>query len=177
MISKINKNKTVLISVKKITAATIIAVSMTGCFSTKRIGDLTMISTRNVDTKSDYVLLRNYMGGTKKELKRSKAKDLKDAVNNVVKQTPGGEFLKNVKVYIVNGKYFAVEGDVWGLQSGQNMRGYSIGSKVQYPCGVGGVNKCIGIITDLTNDKVCQVKNEETGKVTTEKYSDLKKVD
>lgn len=160
-------------SIKKITVLAI-SISLASCMSVKEIGDLNMISTRNVDSKGDYVLLRNYMGGTKKELKKSKAKDLEQAINNVVKQTPGGEFLKNVKVYIINSKYFAVEGDIWGLQSGQNMRGYSLGSKVQYPCGV---NKCIGTITDLTNDKVCQVKNEETGKVTTEKYSDLKKAE
>lgn len=160
-------------SIKKITVLAI-SISLASCMSVKEIGDLNMISTRNVDSKGDYVLLRNYMGGTKKELKKSKAKGLEQAINNVVKQTPGGEFLKNVKVYIINKKHFAVEGDIWGLQSGQNMRGYSLGSKVQYPCGV---KKCIGTITDLTNDKVCQVKNEETGKVTTEKYSDLKKAE
>lgn len=136
-----------------------------------------MISTRSIETKSEYVLLRNYMGGTKKELKKSKATDLKEAVNDLMKQTPGGEFLKNVKVYLVNKKYIAVEGDVWGLESGQNMRGFSVGLKVQYPCGPAGVTKCIGTITDLTNDKVCQVKNEETGKITTEKYSNLKKAE
>ena len=160
-------------SVKKI-AILATSISLASCMSIKEIGDLNMISTRNVDSKGDYVLLRNYMGGTKKELKKSKAIDLEQAINNVVKQTPGGEFIKNVKVYIINKKYFAVEGDIWGLQSGQNMRGYSLGSKVQYPCGV---SKCIGTITDLTNDKECQVKNEETGKVTTEKYSNLKKAE
>lgn len=151
-----------------------IALALTSCMSVKQVGNLNMISTRNVDSKGDYVLLRNYMGGTKRELKKSKAKDFQQAIDNVVKQTPGGEFLKNVKVYIVKRKYFAVEGDIWGLESGQNMRGYALGSRVQYPCGVA---KCIGTITDLTNDKSCQVKNEETGKVTTEKYSNLKKAE
>ncbi len=158
----------------KNTAIIAVSIALASCTSVKEIGDLNMISTRNVDSKGDYVLLRNYMGGTKKELKKSRATSLDNAIDNVVKQTPGGEFVKNVKVYIVNKKYFAVEGDIWGLQSGQNMRGYTLGSKVQYPCGV---SKCIGKITDLTNDKVCQVKNDETGKVTTEKYSDLKKAE
>ena len=39
------------------------------------------------------------------------------------------------------------------------------------------MKKCIGVITDLTNDKVCQVKNNETGKVTTENYTGLKKTE
>ena len=70
--------------------------------------------------------------------------------------------------------YFAVEGDIWGLESNQNFRGFALGSKVQY---TSNLKKCVGVITDLTNDKVCQVKNDETGKVTTEKYSELKKAE
>jgi len=170
MTTKTNENKTVLNSVKKITAMALVSISLTSCFSTKQIGDLTMISTRNVDTKSEYVLLRTYMGGTKKELKKSKAKDLKDAVNNVVKQTPGGEFIKNVKVYMVNGKYFAVEGDIWGLQENVNFRGFKIGDKVNYK----GEKY---VITNLTNDKVCTIKNEESGKTKDVSYSDIKKAD
>lgn len=110
------------------------------------------------------------MGGTKKELKKSKAKDLKDAVNNVVKQTPGGEFIKNVKVYMVNGKYFAVEGDIWGLQENVNFRGFKIGDKINYK----GEKY---VITNLTNDKVCTIKNEESGKTKDVSYSDIKKAD
>jgi hypothetical protein len=152
---------------------------ITSCMSVREIGDLNMISTRNVDSKADYVLLRNYMGGTKKELRKSKAESIKNAIDNVVKQTPGGEFLKNAKLYLVKKKfskniYFAIEGDIWGLESNQNFRGFALGSKVQY---TSNFKKCVGVITDLTNDKVCQVKNEETGKVTTEKYSELKKVE
>jgi hypothetical protein len=167
--------KKLLLSVLVLTCLGLI----TSCMSVREIGDLNMISTRNVDSKADYVLLRNYMGGTKKELKRSKAKSLDNAIDNVVKQTPGGEFVKNAKMYLVKKKfsksiYYAVEGDIWGLQSGQNFRGFALGSKVQY---TSNLKKCVGVITDLTNDKVCQVKNDETGKVTTEKYSELKKVD
>lgn len=119
------------------------------------------------------------MGGTKKELKRSKANSLDKAIDNVVKQTPGGEFAKNVKIYLVKKRFskkinFAVEGDIWGLQSGQNFRSFALGSKVQY---TSNFKTCAGRITDLTNDKVCQVKNDETGKITTEKYSELKKAE
>lgn len=151
-------------------AASLAAISLTlsGCMSTKQIGDLTMISTRNVDTKTEYVLLRNYMGGTKKELKKSKSKDLKEAINNVVKQTPGGEFIKNVKVYVVNSKYYAVEGDIWGTQENINFRGFKIADKVQYKGN-------LYVITELKNDKVCAIKSESDGKVKEVNYSDLKK--
>lgn len=146
----------------------ILTISMTSCISVKEVGDLTMISTRNVDAKGDYVVLRNYMGGSKKELKRSKSKDLKEAVNNVVKQTPGGEFLKNVKVYIVNGTYFAVEGDVWGLAENANYRGFKVGDKVQY-------KGDRYTITELKNDKVCIIKSEKTEKLVEASYVDLMK--
>ncbi len=169
--------------VKTLLLATVLS-SVTGCVTVVELGDLNMVSTRNVDTKGDYALLRNYMGGTKKELKKSKAINLEQAINAVVKQTPGGEFLKNVTVYQVRkfgskSAFYAVEGDVWGVAGNQNMRGYTLGMKVQYPCGIenGLPKKCIGTITDLTNDIQCQVKDDETGKVTTEKYSNLKKAE
>ncbi|MBK6834244.1 MAG: hypothetical protein IPG89_08235 [Bacteroidetes bacterium] len=155
-------------------AATLIITSalagaLTSCISTKQIGDLNMISTRNVETKTDYVLIRNYMGGTKRELKRSKAKDLKDAVNNLVKQTPGGEFVKNAKVYLVNGKYYAVEGDIWGIAQNINFRGFKVGDIVQYKG-----NKYT--ITELKNDKVCTIKDDNE-KIREASYDDLKRID
>ena len=170
--------------IKTFLIATIL-YSFTSCISVQELGDLNMISTRNIDTNGDYSLLRNYMGGTKKELKKSKATNIEQAVDAVVKQTPGGEFLKNVKVYQIKKfgskkkQYYAVEGDVWGVAGNQNMRGFTLGMKVQYPCGIenGLPKKCIGTITDLTNDTQCQVKDDETGKVTTEKYSNLKKAE
>ncbi len=153
----------------KLNAVIVIAsMTLSGCMSTKQIGDLTMISTRNIDTKTDYVLIRNYMGGTKKELKKSRSIDLKEAINNVLKQTPGGEFIKNVKVYLVNGKYFAVEGDIWGTQENINFRGFKIADKVQYKGN-------LYTITELKNDKVCMIKSESDGKVKEVSYSDLKK--
>ncbi|MES2287600.1 MAG: hypothetical protein V4547_18035 [Bacteroidota bacterium] len=101
---------------KKIGVAVIVMLSMliTSCMSTKQIGKLNMISNRNVDSKMDYKLIKNYVGGSRKELRRYKGKSLEEAIDNVVKATPGGEFLKNVKIYIVNSKYYAVEGDIWG---------------------------------------------------------------
>ena len=91
-----------------------VALGMSSCMSTKEIGKLNMISNRNVDSKMDYVLIKNYAGSSKKELKRNKDVSIEKAIDKVVKATPGGEFLKNVRIYIVDGKYYAVEGDVWG---------------------------------------------------------------
>jgi hypothetical protein len=99
---------------KKATMVLAIAAMLTSCMSSKQIGKLNMISNRNVDSKMDYVLIKNYVGGSKKELKRYKGKTIEEAIDKVVKATPGGEFLKNVKLYVIDSKYYAVEGDVWG---------------------------------------------------------------
>ncbi len=98
----------------KTTVCVLIALALGGCMRVKQIGKLNMISNRNVDSRMDYVLIKNYVGGSKKELRRYKGSSIEEAIDKVVKVQPGGEFLKNVKLYLVKGKYFAVEGDVWG---------------------------------------------------------------
>ena len=143
-------------------------ICLSSCLSFKQIGELNVISTRNVDNSKEYTLMRNYMGGTKKELRKSRAKDLKEAVSNVVKQTPGGEFLANAKVYMVKGKYFAVEGDVWGLNENANFRGFKVGDKVQW-------RGRKYVITELKNDKVCTIKDLETEEIKEANYQNLKK--
>lgn len=99
---------------KKTIYILVAAVLMGSCMNVKQIGKLNMISNRNIDSKMDYANLNNYAGGSKKELRKLKSKTLEGAIDNVVKKTTGGEFLKNVKIYVINSKYFAVEGDVWG---------------------------------------------------------------
>jgi hypothetical protein len=86
-------------------------------------GELTMISTRNVETKTEYSKLKTYAGidrsqvdnaiatskGGKisvkspvyKEINTYKAKNLQESVDAVVKSVVGGEFLKNAKMYSV----------------------------------------------------------------------------
>jgi hypothetical protein len=130
-------------------------ISIQSCTSVKQIGDINMVSSRNVDKTMDYVLLRSYMGGNQKEIKDSKKMEitsLENAINKVVKETPGGEFLKNVKVYLIDGKYIAVEGDVWGTAGvKENYRGISLNDHVIYKDGK--VYK--GKIVALKNDKIC----------------------
>ena len=73
-----------------------------------------MISTRNVDSKTDYVLIDKDVVG-KAKVKNKQA--LETAVDNAVKKYPKGEFMKNVIVESkTNGKKVRVTGDVWGLK-------------------------------------------------------------
>lgn len=96
---------------KTLLIATLFLSSCAGVKVTQ-IGKLNMISNRNVDSKSDYTLLKNYMGASNKEIKKAKATTLEDAIDETVRNTSGGEFLKNVKVYLVQSKknmYYALK--------------------------------------------------------------------
>lgn len=85
---------------------------MGSCSSVKQIGDINMISNRNVNPSMDYEVLETYATTSKKALKKSKFTNVDDAINETVGTVAGGEFLVNCKIYLVNGKYFAVVGDV-----------------------------------------------------------------
>ncbi len=122
----------------------------------KRIGSTNMISNRNVESNYKYILLKSYVGGTDKEIQNSKSKSIEEAVDSLVKQTPGGEFLKNVKVYQIDNTYFAVEGDVWGTES-ISFRGFSIGQKIAWPNIRGAIK--FGTIIGLKDDKSCIVQS------------------
>ncbi len=141
----------------------IISMLFSSCASTKitQIGKLNMISNRNVDSKTDYVLLKSYMGGTDKEIKKSEAKSIEDAIDETVKNTSGGEFLKNVKIYLVQYKsesYYAVEGDIWGIKGQENFRGFTVGDLVQWKKGFGKIHK--GKITGFIDSTECMVKED-----------------
>lgn len=125
-----------------------------------QIGKLNMMSERNIDTKTDYVLLRSYMGGSDNEIRSSKSKSIEEATNETVKNTPGGEFLKNVKLYLISKGsefYYAVEGDVWGISGDENFRGFKVGDRVQWKDGKGNHK---GKITGLKNSKECMIKED-----------------
>ncbi len=146
------------------------------------LGKLNMISDRNIETKMDYVLIKNYAGGDKKEIKkalmRDKATTLDMAVDITVKNVAGGEFLKNVKVYGVKNKkknevYLFVEGDVWGLPESASFRGFKVGDIVQWK-EVGITKK--GVITGLTDAEKCMIKEEGKENSQPMKYSSIVKV-
>lgn len=112
-------------------------VIMSSCISSQQIGDINMMSSRNISNNQEsYVLLKSYAGGTKEEQKRAKKEkvlSLEAAINIVVRGTVGGEYLKNVKVFLVDKKYIAVEGDVWGIKDAdQNFRGFKVGDRALY---------------------------------------------
>ena len=153
-----------------------LTISLYSCavpkITVQQIGKLNMISERNIDTKAEYVLLKSYMGASDKEKRASTSTTIEDATNETVKNTPGGEFLKNVKVYTVSMEkrkevYFAIEGDVWGFAGAENFRGFKVGDKVQWKDVKGTMHK--GKITGLNDSKECMVKEagKETSKLIT----------
>src|ERR1035437_140731 len=143
------------------------------CVSTKQIGSVNMVSNRNVDSNGNYVLIKSYMGAPNKEIKNSKAKSVEAAIDQVVKSTPGGEFLKNVKIYWVDSKYIAVEGDVWGIADNANFRGFAVGNKVKW---TKLFKDYTGEIMDLKNDKSCTIKRDADGSSVEVDYKDLTKI-
>jgi phage tail sheath protein FI len=139
----------------------------------KQIGSVNMISNRNIDGSTNYVLLKSYMGANQKELRKSKAVTVQDAIEQVVKSTPGGEFLKNVKLYTTSKKYFAVEGDVWGFAANANFQGFAVGDKVKW---TKLFKNYTGTIVDLKNDKACTIKRDSDSNITEVDYTDLTKI-
>lgn len=92
------------------------SVLLTSCASSyNEIGGLGMLSDRHIDATQHYQKLAVAVGTSKKDIKHSKAISMKAAIDQVLNQVPGGEYITNVKVYAVNGDYLAVSGDVWGV--------------------------------------------------------------
>lgn len=91
----------------------LVAMAAGGCTSWQRVGQLTMLSTRNVDSGKPYTLL---LRGVEADAKMRKDDALQAAVDEAVAQHPGGEYMMNVQVLVQsNGKRVKVQGDVWGL--------------------------------------------------------------
>lgn len=131
-----------------------------------------MISNRNVEAKLDYSLISSYFGGSEKELKKTRATSIEDAVDQTVRKIPGGEFLMNAKLYIVNNTYFAVEGDVWGKLDNLSYRGFKVGDQVV----IDKVRKSIATIKSLKDDKSCFVERDN-GRIEEVNYDRLSKIE
>jgi hypothetical protein len=132
------------------------------------------MSTRNVDASSKYKLLSSYIGGSKKELKKSRAKSIEDALTSTVKKVPGGEYLMNIKLYVVNGKYYAVEGDVWGINNEEaSYRGFKIADKVLWKKGSKFKN---AVIQAFKDEKTCLIKVDGEEKIIETVYDNISKV-
>lgn len=93
---------------------TFTVLSLSSCIGYRRMGDLTMISNRNVNSNQNYVLLKRDV-----EVKiRTKKKDFMEiAIDEIVSSVQGGEYLMNTKLFLKkNGKKFKLVGDVWGVK-------------------------------------------------------------
>lgn len=165
---------------KKISVFLLIIVLATSCVSVKQIGKVNMISTRNVNPNLEYQLISSYSGGSKKELKKSRSVTVEDAIDNTVKKVPGGEFLMNCKIYVVNSQYIAVEGDVWGVRSSPSYRGFQVGTKVTWKKKniLKGSQFLTGTITLLKDDKTCLVKVDgDTNEIVELSYDEISKIE
>lgn len=160
------------------------AFIMTSCAKIYPLGDLNVISTRNVDVDgtTKYKQMKTYAGTSKKEKKKSRSKDIEEAVNVAVKSVPGGEYLTNSKLYVIYrpikpaSKKFAyiVEGDVWGSANLEvTMKGFKVGDKVFYKSLQGQKQ---GVIVELKDDKQAAIKIEGQEKIELITYDKLTKM-
>lgn len=101
----------------RLVAVSLIAFSFFACSSYERIGSFTSVSTRNIESKADYVLLTKYteVKVPAKKAKKQNVDPLTFAAEELVKKQPGGEFIKNAKFFRTkDGKTYKIEGDIWG---------------------------------------------------------------
>jgi hypothetical protein len=105
-------------------------LSLSSCMVFNEAGRLNMVSVRNIDPKGNYQLLQKNVEYTKKEMKKYCQKSIEEAIDDVVKKVPGGEYLMNSKIYVCvipgsvyNGYkstcFYIVQGDVWGIPPGK----------------------------------------------------------
>ena len=158
------------ITMKKFCLYVFALIALSSCSSVKQIGQVNMISNRNIDASANYELLSAYVGGKKSELRKNKSKSIEEAINLIVKEVPGGEYLMNVKIYRVGDSHFAVEGDVWGLSDNQSRCGFSLGENVVWE--TRSKNYEQGVIISFIDMDKCYVKTKD-GKLIKKKYSVL----
>ena len=150
--------------------AIVLVVVLSACSSVKQIGHVNMISTRNIDASANYELLSSYVGGRKSELRNNKSRTIDEAINKVVKNIPGGEYLMNVKIYRVGDSFFAAEGDVWGIADNQSRYGFNVGESVVWQTLFNNYEQ--GVIVSFIDTEMCYVKTLK-GKLIKKKYSEL----
>ncbi len=153
--------------------ALLILCFFTSCStSIRQVGRINMISNRNIDKSTNYQLVKSYVGLSKREIKKSRLTTIEESMDHTVKSVPGGEYLMNAKVYLIDGRYFATEGDVWGRKV-EEFQGFRIGDMVQWKS-MGASKK--GVITGLVDDRFCMVKEEGDDSSVTKSYDKIFKV-
>jgi hypothetical protein len=93
------------------------ALLMTSC-SYSTIGDLNMVSNRNVSLSENYIMLGKQVQGKGKEDNHNA---LENALHDAVSKYPSGEFMMNVKIMVrKDGQKVKVIGDVMGTDTVPN---------------------------------------------------------
>jgi hypothetical protein len=85
------------------------------------IGHVSLLSDHTIKPGIAYEQLTTNSGGSKKELKHSKLGSIDDAVTQVISKVPGGCFITDVTIYVVNDGYYAVSGNVWGAAASDTL--------------------------------------------------------
>ena len=138
----------------------------------KLIGDINMISERNIDSNIEYVELKRYAGTGKKAAKMAAKEEtatLQDAVDVTVKGVPGGEYIRNAKIFMIDGKFYLVEGDVWGVNKA-SFAGFRAGDRVLYD------KDKQGTIQSLVNNRECMILFDEDEIPKKIRYDDIVKI-
>lgn len=141
---------------KKITLFYLLAVAVLVSCAYRRVGSMTMISTRNIDSSKHYVLLARGVEGVS-NMKNDDA--LQDAIDNAVHSVPGGEYMMNTAIYFKDEKRIKVRGDVYGIgvalyndSTGALNNQLQIGDKVTWR--IEGTGSVIGLINEIKGDSI-----------------------
>jgi hypothetical protein len=154
------------------------ALLCTSCIHVDRIGQLNMVSRRNIQQLENYKLLSRYEGSSQKELRQSRARTLEEAIDQAVKKVPGGEFLMNANFYKIKRRrkpkhqYFAATGDVWGIEGEVIIKRFKMGDKVTWTEITG---RKTGSIIGFKDDINCIVQTKD-GRIAIKKMDQLIKI-
>ena len=86
-------------------------ITLSSC--SNRLGDLTMLSNRNVDSSVKYTCLKREVSV---KIKTKKNDVLERAVDKATSSVDGGEYLMNVSLWVSpSGKKLKLNGDVYGI--------------------------------------------------------------
>lgn len=100
----------------KIIFFSVFILTAISCSSYRRLGDLNMVSNRNIDSSQKYELLQR---NVKAKCRIKNNNSLEIALDRVV-ENYRGEYLMNAKIYIKkNMRKIMIEGDVWGIKETQ----------------------------------------------------------
>lgn len=133
----------------------VVGLTIQSCSSIKPIGDVESLNYQKLDNSAKYELIASNVGGSYKEFNDTRMQGIKtipDAVKRLVEKVPGGVFLKNAKIYIIDNGLVSVQGDVWGIKlENANIKGFAVGNHVIYQKG-----------SKITKAQVSALKDSET---------------